>query len=130
MSLLSSNASAGAAAGGLSCTGNPSFKFALSNPPSFYSCRRPSNLPTISSRLVRRPNPLLLAIPKFAGPFHRTFAGSGPPAATDDGKDANTITFVGKEDVPLEGVIQFEKPGSSIFNLISKWGYETLFSFS
>ncbi|KAA8538264.1 hypothetical protein F0562_027913 [Nyssa sinensis] len=40
---------------------------------------------------------------------------SPPPFNTD-----NTVTFVGEESVPLEGVIQFEKPNSS--SLLNKWG--------
>lgn len=123
MNLLGSNASPGAAAGGLSCTNNFSLKFVHPNPCSFYRCRTTSKFLTISFRLGRLPKPLRLAIPKSAGPCHRTFAGSGPPAATDDGRDATTVTLVGEKDVSLEGVIQFEKSGSSTSNLISKWGY-------
>lgn len=121
MSLLSSNAPAGAPAAALSCSHNCSLKFTHPNPPLFYRHRRPPKFPTTSSSFGRLPKPLL-ATPESAGHRHCTFAGAGPPAATDDGKDANTITLVGEEDVSLEGVIQFEKPGSSTSNLISKWG--------
>ncbi|GAA0147258.1 hypothetical protein LIER_07003 [Lithospermum erythrorhizon] len=43
-----------------------------------------------------------------------------PPSTSPEN---NPISLVGQEDVPLEGVIQFEKPAcSSPYSLINKWG--------
>ncbi|XP_052191571.1 uncharacterized protein LOC127800795 [Diospyros lotus] len=43
-----------------------------------------------------------------------------PPAPRPYIADDTAVSFVGEESVPLEGVIQFDKPNSS--SLISKWG--------
>lgn len=118
MSLLSRQAPGGAAAAALSCTHHCSLNFTHPNPPLFSRHRRPPEFPTTST--ARLPKPLLPASTESTG--RSNTARGGPSAAINDSKEANSITLVGEEDVALEGVIQFEKPGSSTSNLISKWG--------
>ncbi|PSR99937.1 Transcription repressor like [Actinidia chinensis var. chinensis] len=88
----------------------------LSSPPqlthpqhysSLFAHRRPQFVSQKNPKTKRFTNPLTVAAK----------AGLPPPSLTSDD---TTVSFVGEESVPLEGVIQFEKPNS--FALINKWG--------
>ncbi|KAM7518440.1 hypothetical protein LguiB_017402 [Lonicera macranthoides] len=88
----------------------------FTNPiPPLFSSRRPPKLSSTSTN----PRPLLVVNSDASG----SGAGGGPPPATKSTPfktNDDSISFVGEDKVPLEGVIQFEKPNSSA--LINKWG--------
>ncbi|KAL0322975.1 UNVERIFIED_CONTAM: hypothetical protein Sangu_1916800 [Sesamum angustifolium] len=106
-----------AAAGGgalLSATHHCSLKFAHPNPPLF-SKRRPNF--SLSRR--HRPVTLANAADSSGGAATKPTASSSNVPSGDE--SSNSIAFVGQDNVPLEGVIQFEKPSST--SLLVKWGY-------
>ncbi|XVE70229.1 hypothetical protein DITRI_Ditri10aG0056200 [Diplodiscus trichospermus] len=80
------------------------------------SHRRPKFIPPRNSR-----KPLHICLAKAEGGVDSASASapkqSSPPSPTFNNDDT---VFVGQEDVPLEGVIQFEKPSSS--SRLVKWG--------
>ncbi|KAE8727862.1 putative DAZ-associated protein [Hibiscus syriacus] len=77
--------------------------------------RRPRFVPSRNSR-----KPLHITLAKAEGGLDSAPKQSSPPFSNDD------TVFVGQEDVPLEGVIQFEKPNSS--SRVSEWGRVALLS--
>ncbi|KAL0368919.1 UNVERIFIED_CONTAM: hypothetical protein Scaly_1110800 [Sesamum calycinum] len=78
----------------------------LQTPPQFLSLPPPQ---TCHARQRRR---------LFRRRCHQT---PPPPSNVPSGDESsNSIAFVGQENVPLEGVIQFEKPSST--SLLVKWG--------
>lgn len=103
--------------GGLStqrCSLKSAPKFRHPIPPLFSNRRpkfSPSNNPTIAPK---RPKPIT-ATNSDSG------SGSTKSKPTTPFNTDNPITFVGEENVPLEGVIQFEKPNTNS-TLINKWG--------
>ncbi|KAH6764909.1 hypothetical protein C2S51_016158 [Perilla frutescens var. frutescens] len=103
----------------LSTAQNCSLKFVHPVPPLF-SKRRPTLL---ASRLLK-PLTLANATESSGGastkPATTTTSSSSVPF-DDQGCNPNPISLVGQENVPLEGVIQFEKPNST--SLLAKWGY-------
>lgn len=117
MSLLSSQAAGGAAAAAVSCTHRCSLKFTNPIPPLF-SNRRPPKFPFTSSDHL--PKPLTVANAEVEPTTSRPTAAATPTNSTNDGNIP--VTLVGEKDVPLEGVIQFEKPSSSPSSIISNWG--------
>ncbi|PSS31507.1 Acetylornithine aminotransferase [Actinidia chinensis var. chinensis] len=116
---------AGNALGGVavaSAGGRCSFSF----PPQFthphhsyslFAHRRPQFVYQKNHKTKRFSNPLTVAAADSSGGGPAAKAGPPPPSLTSD---ETTVAFVGEESVPLEGVIQFEKPNSS--SLINKWG--------
>ncbi|XVF64228.1 hypothetical protein PTKIN_Ptkin09bG0151800 [Pterospermum kingtungense] len=74
--------------------------------------RRPKFPPSKNSR-----KPLHLTLAKADGGLDSAPKQAPPPPPFNN----DDTVFVGQEDVPLEGVIQFEKPTSSSSRLI-KWG--------
>ncbi|KAI3460130.1 hypothetical protein Pfo_016793 [Paulownia fortunei] len=107
-----------AAAGGgafLSSTHHCSLKFAHPVPPLF-SKRRPNV--SISRHL--KPLTLANAADSSGGAATKTTTSSSSTTVPPDDEGSNSIAFVGQENVPLEGVIQFEKPNST--SLLAKWG--------
>ncbi|GMJ15256.1 hypothetical protein like AT1G44920 [Hibiscus trionum] len=74
--------------------------------------RRPTFLPSTNSR-----RPLRITLAKAEGGLDSAPKQSSPPPPPFSADDT---VFVGQEDVPLEGVIQFEKPSSS--SRVSEWG--------
>ncbi|KAL3505035.1 hypothetical protein ACH5RR_034876 [Cinchona calisaya] len=106
MTLLSSQAPGGGAAAAVTCTHRCSLKFTNPIPSLFSNHRKPPKFPTTSTNNF--PKPL-------------TVANASNTNFNDEDNNI-AITLVGEKDVPLEGVIQFEKPISSSSSLISKWG--------
>ncbi|CAI9115982.1 OLC1v1017016C1 [Oldenlandia corymbosa var. corymbosa] len=130
MSLMSGSQApggGGAVAAAVSCTHRCSLKFINPIPPLFSSHRRPPKFQSTSiSNNVHKP--LTVA---NAEPTSQTTSTSSPSGANSSGPNLNNsppITLKGQGDVPLEGVIQFEKPSSSTAALISKWGRVALLS--
>ncbi|KAL3617870.1 hypothetical protein CASFOL_038191 [Castilleja foliolosa] len=106
-----------AAAGGgalLSTTHHCSLKFVHPNPPLF-SKRRPN-----FSLSRRRLKPLSLANPPDSSNNPTTTSSSTVPLDDQASASNNSISFVAQQNVPLEGVIQFEKPNSN--SNLAKWG--------
>lgn len=120
-----------APAGALSATHRCSLKFTHPIPPLF-SHRRPTKVSTTNPihGPKNRPKPLTLANAESS-------SGDGAPSQTNTATTSTSgsnngsssfgpddgITFVGQDTVPLEGVIQFEKPDSSSFSdKLNKWG--------
>ncbi|KAF3659853.1 hypothetical protein P3S67_011951 [Capsicum chacoense] len=116
-----------APAGALSATHRCSLKFTHPIPPLF-THRRPNN--------ITFPKPLTLT---NAGPGeNRESSTATSTSTTSDGfsgsdngsgslRSDEPISFVGQDSVPLEGVIQFEKPdSSSLSDKINKWGWVAL----
>ncbi|PHT50980.1 hypothetical protein CQW23_10727 [Capsicum baccatum] len=116
-----------APAGALSATHRCSLKFTHPIPPLF-THRRPNN--------ITCPKPLTLT---NAGPGeNRESSTATSTSTTSDGfsgsdngsgslRSDEPISFVGQDSVPLEGVIQFEKPdSSSLSDKINKWGWVAL----
>uniref|UniRef100_A0A5B7BZS6 Transmembrane protein n=1 Tax=Davidia involucrata TaxID=16924 RepID=A0A5B7BZS6_DAVIN len=67
------------------------------------------------------PNPLTVAnADGLGGGPATTKSKSNPTPPPPPFNTENTVSFVGEESVPLEGVIQFDKPNSS--SLFNKWG--------
>lgn len=113
--LLSQAAGAGGAF--LSSTHYRSIKSVHPNPPLF-SKRRPEF--SVSRRL--KPLTLANAADSSGGASTKPTSSSSSTIPFDDqGSTSSSISFVGQEDVSLEGVIQFEKPNST--PLLAKWGY-------
>ncbi|XP_059639219.1 uncharacterized protein LOC132281539 [Cornus florida] len=104
--------------GGVALSASASVQFSNPNPPLF-SNRRSMFFP----RTKRCLNSLTVVANADAG-------GGAPPATTAKSNPPfnsdNSVSFVGQESVPLEGVIQFDKPNSS--SLINKWGCVALFT--
>lgn len=97
------------------CSLSSSPKFITSNSPPF-----PNPLPKF---ITRRPFHLTLAKAEanFDSSSPTKSSSSTSTSTTPNSPFANDQTvFVGGEDVPLEGVIQFEKPTSS--SRLEKWG--------
>ncbi|CAK7347383.1 unnamed protein product [Dovyalis caffra] len=108
--------------GALSAKRCTPLKFAHQNQPLFLNSPKPK---FISRK--RPPFPLTLA--KAEGGLDSTSATKQPlstnnptpsPSTPAPSFNSNDTVFVGQEDVPLEGVIQFEKPTSS--GRLEKWG--------
>ncbi|KAJ6709684.1 T12C22.21 PROTEIN [Salix koriyanagi] len=102
--------------GALSAKRRTPLKFAHQNPPLFFN----STKPKFNSR-KQSTFPLTLAKPEggldSTSATKQSLSTNNPtpsPSTPDD------TVFVGQEDVPLEGVIQFEKPTSS--GRLEKWG--------
>ncbi|KAL6995309.1 hypothetical protein U1Q18_005446 [Sarracenia purpurea var. burkii] len=103
-----------------------SCRCSLTSPPQFthphhssslFAHRRSKFVSRTDPKTQRFPHPLTVANADSAGGGPTTKSGPPPPSLSTD--DA-AVSFVGEESVPLEGVIQFEKPYSpSPFN---KWG--------
>ncbi|GER37484.1 hypothetical protein STAS_13896 [Striga asiatica] len=106
---------AGARGALLSTTHRCSLKSARPNPPLF-SKRRPNF--SLSSRRLK---PISLANPLDSSNNPTTTSSSTTGPLDNQASTSNSsISFVGQQNVPLEGVIQFEKPNS--ISLLSKWG--------
>lgn len=99
-------------------------KFAHQNPVLF------SNATTSKPRFILKRQPLSLTLvkAKAEGRVDATSAAKQPLSNNNNPTHApppsfsnNDTVFVGQEDVPLEGVIQFEKPSSSSSRL-DTWG--------
>ncbi|XP_057490674.1 uncharacterized protein LOC130776456 [Actinidia eriantha] len=84
---------------------------------SLFAHRRPQFVYQKKHKTKRFTNPLTVAAADSSGGGPEAKAGPPPPSLTSDD---TTVSFVGEESVPLEGVIQFEKPNSA--SLINKWG--------
>ncbi|KAK2977680.1 hypothetical protein RJ640_006020 [Escallonia rubra] len=100
------------------CTLNTAPNFTHPIPPLF-SCRRPKfSLPRTT---ITTTKPLTVV--------NAESGGGGPTAATTSEPTAAStadepISVVGEDTVPLEGVIQFENPGSSsLVEKINRWGF-------
>lgn len=103
MNLISPSGSTPAAA--LSSTHHSSLKFSNPIPPLFSNRSKPPHFP--------KPT---LTLRNAIEPTTRT---SPPPPDNNN----NPISLISQNDVPLEGVIQFDKPASSkLSSLITKWG--------
>ncbi|XP_057794284.1 uncharacterized protein LOC131010664 isoform X2 [Salvia miltiorrhiza] len=79
--------------------------------------------PTLSASRTIKPLTLANAAESSGGASAKpasTSTSSSPAPFDDQGSNPNPISFVGQEKVPLEGVIQFEKPDSS--SRLAKWG--------
>lgn len=87
-------------------------KFTTAIPPLF-SNRRPNSVNSNSS--TRRCKPLSVNADAGGGSGGATKSKPTAPFSSDE-----SVSFVGEENVPLEGVIQFEKPDST--SRIQKWG--------
>ncbi|XVE95066.1 hypothetical protein REPUB_Repub02eG0064500 [Reevesia pubescens] len=101
--------------------GKCSLKFTAPIQP-FYSNsathRRPKFIPPKNSR-----KPLHITLAKAEGGLDSASASApkqSPPPPPPPTFNNDETVFVGQEDVPLEGVIQFEKPSSS--SRLIKWG--------
>lgn len=114
---LLSQAAGGGGGALLSSTHQSSLKFANPIPPLFSKHRR-------NFSVSRRLKPLTLAntAESSSGGAATKPASSATIPVNDEGP--SSISLVGREDVPLEGVIQFEKPSSS--SLLAKWGLVTV----
>ncbi|KAK6160580.1 hypothetical protein DH2020_003961 [Rehmannia glutinosa] len=112
--LLTQAAGAGGAL--LSSTHHCSLKFVNPNPPLF-SKRRP-NFPL--SRRLKSLSLANAADSSGGASTNPTTSSSSTVPFDEQGSNPNPISFVGQENVPLEGVIQFEKPNST--SLLAKWG--------
>ncbi|XP_057973498.1 uncharacterized protein LOC131161625 isoform X2 [Malania oleifera] len=108
--LVLSQASSGALSAKRASTFSSSPIFTHGNP-SLFSKRKPTFV-----RKTRRKT--LLAISSAEGGVDSGSTTKQPPASPPFGNDETV--FVGQENVPLEGVIQFDKPSSS--SRLNKWG--------
>ncbi|XP_055834705.1 uncharacterized protein LOC129903224 [Solanum dulcamara] len=128
-----------APAGALSATHRCSLKFTHPIPPLF-SHRRPTQISTKNPIHVSKngPKPLTLANAESsssgAGAPRQTSTATASTAGSSSSNNGSSsfspddsISFVGQDSVPLEGVIQFEKPDSnSLSDKINKWGWVAL----
>ncbi|XP_012449897.1 uncharacterized protein LOC105772931 [Gossypium raimondii] len=98
-----------------------SLKFTVPIQPSISNSsihKRPKFIPSRNSR-----KPLQITLAKAEGGLDSAPKQSSPPPPPSPSpfNNGDDTVFVGQDDVPLEGVIQFEKPSSSSSRL-SKWG--------
>ncbi|XP_060199290.1 uncharacterized protein LOC132627744 [Lycium barbarum] len=105
--------------GALSATHRCSLKFTHPIPPLF-THRRPTKLSPINGPL----KPLTIVNAESS-------SGQSSTVTTTSGSSSfgpdEPISFVGQDSVPLEGVIQFEKPDSNNFrDKLNKWGWVAL----
>ncbi|KAJ8537824.1 hypothetical protein K7X08_014364 [Anisodus acutangulus] len=109
--------------GALSATHRCSLKFTHPIPPLF-SHRRPTKLNPIHGPF----KPLTLANAESCGPRQSSTTGSsGSDSGSSSFSSDESISFVGQDSIPLEGVIQFEKPDSNSFtDKLNKWGWVAL----
>ncbi|XP_049365165.1 uncharacterized protein LOC125829976 [Solanum verrucosum] len=128
-----------APAGALSATHRCSLTFTHPVPPLF-SHRRPTQISTKNPIHGSKngPKPITLAnaessssgagAPREASTATTSTAGSSNSSnGSASFSPEDSISFVGQDSVPLEGVIQFEKPDSnSISDKINKWGWVAL----
>lgn len=114
---LFSQAAGGGGGALLSSTHQSSLKFVNPIPPLFSKNRRNFS---VSRRL--KPVTLVNAADSSNGGSATKPASSATIPVNDEGP--SSISLVGLENVPLEGVIQFEKPNSSSF--LAKWGLVTV----
>lgn len=102
--------------GALSAKRRTPLKFVPQNPPLFLNSTKPKFISRKQSTF-----PLTLAKPEggldSTSATKQSLSTNNPPPSPPT---PNDIVFVGQEDVPLEGVIQFEKPTSS--GRLEKWG--------
>ncbi|MBA0722331.1 hypothetical protein Golax_003016 [Gossypium laxum] len=110
----------------ISCPSGPlsakkcSLKFTVPIQPSISNSsihKRPNFIPSRNSR-----KPLQITLAKAEGGLDSAPKQSFPPPPPSPSpfNNGDDTVFVGQDDVPLEGVIQFEKPSSS--SRLSKWG--------
>lgn len=90
-----------------------SLKFIHPVPPLFSSISNPAHTPKI------RFKPITLARAD-TGASRPTATTAAPSSTPLNAADEDAISLVTQDEVPLEGVIQFEKPDSS--SKIAKWG--------
>uniref|UniRef100_A0A2P2JS51 Uncharacterized protein n=1 Tax=Rhizophora mucronata TaxID=61149 RepID=A0A2P2JS51_RHIMU len=104
-------------------TATPGF---LHKKPPLFSTNSKENTGFLSRR---RPFPLTIAKAEGGGveptsatkqPFPTNSSGGPTPWPPSFSAGSSDTVFVGQEDVPLEGVIQFEKPNSS--SRLDRWG--------
>lgn len=98
-------------------------KCSLSSSPKFFTSNSPPFPNPLPKFITRRPFHLTLAKAEanFDSSSPTKSSSSTSTSTTPNSPFANDQTvFVGGEDVPLEGVIQFEKPTSS--SRLEKWG--------
>lgn len=102
----------------------------LPSPPRLTHLHRSSLFSHRATRFPSKTNPNKsgdkLRNPLIVANAEATTGGGGPasnlsPPPPSTSSDDASVSFVGEEGVPLEGVIQFDKPDSS--SLITKWGY-------
>ncbi|CAH9097832.1 unnamed protein product [Cuscuta europaea] len=77
-----------------------------------------SSIPDPASRPKIRLKPITLASPE-PGASRRSATSAAPSSTPFNGADEDTISFVSQDEVPIEGVIQYEKPDSSAS--FSRW---------
>ncbi|KAA3476543.1 transmembrane protein [Gossypium australe] len=97
-----------------------SLKFTVPIQPSISNSsihKRPKFIPSRNPR-----KPLQITLAKAEGGLDSAPKQSSPPPPPTPSpfNNGDDTVFVGQDDVPLEGVIQFEKPSSS--SRLSKWG--------
>ncbi|CAN4122516.1 unnamed protein product [Withania somnifera] len=101
--------------GALSATHRCSLQFTHPIPPLFSHRRGPNKL---NSPIHGPLKPLTLV---------NAESSSSSGLSSSDNGSGDSISFVSQESVPIEGVIQFEKPDSSSFSRkINKWGWVAL----
>ncbi|KAH8516337.1 hypothetical protein H0E87_004620 [Populus deltoides] len=102
--------------GALSAKRRTPLKFVPQNPPLFLNSTKPKFISRKQSTF-----PLTLAKPEggldSTSATKQSLSTNNPPPSPPT---PNDTVFVGQEDVPLEGVIRFEKPTSS--GRLEKWG--------
>jgi len=92
---------------------NSSTKFITSiSPQQLFSHNQPPKFNTIKTFI----RPLHLTLAKAEGNIDSSSSPTKPSSFAND-----QTVFVGDKDVPLEGVIQFDKPNNSS-SRIEKWG--------
>ncbi|KAG6400371.1 hypothetical protein SASPL_137199 [Salvia splendens] len=89
-----------------------------------FSKRRPSFSASRALKPLTLANAAESSSDASAKPFTATSSSSSSAPFDDQGSTPNPISLVGQENVPLEGVIQFEKPDSS--SRLAKWGLVAL----
>lgn len=93
------------------CSLNSALKFSHPIPPLF-STRRPPNFSPLRAKPTRKP-PIFVVNPDAN-------STAAPKPTNTEADSSSSASLVGEETVPLEGVIQFEKP--SFYTRIDKWG--------
>lgn len=97
-----------------------SLNLKITNPNPLLSNPKTKIIPA-SRRELSNSRPLNLTLAKADGSVDSSSATKQPTSPPLNNEET---VFVRQENVPLEGVIQFEKPDFS--SRISKWGYDSL----